>query len=132
MIEIALNMLVERKAQLLATISGLACLFLLSASQIGLLVGWCNTTSAIIRHAVPPTWDAQYFCEGVAHCVGAYRGGCTGRFRATSGKARSVFSCPQNRLPHFGGAGRKSLTSAYFAATMRAGVRCMTPPKRLP
>lgn len=35
---------------------GLGLLFFLAAAQVGLLVGWCNTNSAIIRHANADVW----------------------------------------------------------------------------
>ena len=38
------------------TVSGIAVAFFLSAAQVGLLVGWCNTTSAIIRHTRADIW----------------------------------------------------------------------------
>jgi putative ABC transport system permease protein len=56
MIRIALKMLAERKARVLATVLALATLFFLSAAQLGLLVGWCNTSSAIIRPAGVDLW----------------------------------------------------------------------------
>jgi len=60
------------------------------------------------------------------------RHGCTRRFRPFSGLAGSVFCGPENTLPHFAGAGRKSLTGAYFTATMRAVVTRVMPLKRPP
>jgi len=38
------------------TMLALGFLFLLSFAQVGMLVGWCNTTSAIIRHADADVW----------------------------------------------------------------------------
>lgn len=53
---IALRMLLNRKSRFFITILGLATLFFLSAAQLGLLVGWCNTNSAIIQHAHVDVW----------------------------------------------------------------------------
>jgi putative ABC transport system permease protein len=49
-------MLAHRPVRLLVTWVGLGVLFFLAAVQTGLLVGWCNTTSAIIRHADADVW----------------------------------------------------------------------------
>lgn len=49
-------MMVHTPARLFVTWCGLGFLFFLSAAQVGLLVGWCNTTSAIIRHADAAVW----------------------------------------------------------------------------
>jgi putative ABC transport system permease protein len=53
---ISLRMLVHKRLRCVLTIVGLAALFFLSAAQVGLLVGWCNTTSAIIRHSEVDLW----------------------------------------------------------------------------
>jgi putative ABC transport system permease protein len=53
---IALKLLAEKKTRMLFTVLGLATLFFLSAAQFGLLVGWCNTNSAIVRHAGVDVW----------------------------------------------------------------------------
>jgi putative ABC transport system permease protein len=52
----ALKMLLDRKSRFLLTALGLGVLFLLSAAQVGLLVGWCNTNSALIYHAGVDVW----------------------------------------------------------------------------
>jgi putative ABC transport system permease protein len=49
-------MLAHRPIRLLATWSGLGLLFFLASVQVGLLVGWCDTVSAIIRHADADVW----------------------------------------------------------------------------
>jgi putative ABC transport system permease protein len=49
-------MLAHKPTRLLATWSGLGVLFFLAAVQLGLLVGWCNTVSAIVRHADADVW----------------------------------------------------------------------------
>jgi putative ABC transport system permease protein len=54
--DIAFKMLLHAKARLVSTVVGIAFAFFLSASQVGLLVGWCNTCSAIIRHADADVW----------------------------------------------------------------------------
>jgi putative ABC transport system permease protein len=53
---IAFKMLADTKARTLFTVLGLATLFFLSAAQLGLLVGWSNTNSALIRHAGVDLW----------------------------------------------------------------------------
>jgi putative ABC transport system permease protein len=53
---IAVRMLSERRLRLAFTAAGLATLFFLSAAQVGLLVGWCNTNTAIIRNAGVDVW----------------------------------------------------------------------------
>ncbi len=56
MIRVAWRMLAHKPARLLVTWGGLGVLFLLAAVQLGLLVGWCNTVSAIVRHAAADIW----------------------------------------------------------------------------
>ena len=56
MIRIAWRMLIHKPMRLLVTWGGLGTLFFLAAVQIGLLVGWCNTVSAIIRHTNADVW----------------------------------------------------------------------------
>jgi putative ABC transport system permease protein len=53
---IAWKMLCHKPLRLLLTWSGLGILFLLAAVQLGLLVGWCSTVSAIVRHADADVW----------------------------------------------------------------------------
>lgn len=55
-IKISAGMLLHRKARFGFTVLGIGALFLLSASQIGLLVGWCNTISAVASHAGVDVW----------------------------------------------------------------------------
>ncbi len=56
MFAVALKMLLHNKARSMSTLLGIAVAFFLSAAQLGLLVGWCNTTTAIIRHADADVW----------------------------------------------------------------------------
>lgn len=56
MLRIAWRMLAHKPVRLLVTWGGLGVLFFLAAVQLGLLVGWCNTTSAIITHAQADVW----------------------------------------------------------------------------
>jgi putative ABC transport system permease protein len=56
MIPIALRMLALNRARLAVTVGGIAFSFFLCASQVGLMVGWCNTCSAVIRHADADVW----------------------------------------------------------------------------
>ncbi len=56
MIRVAWRMLIHKPVRLVATWSGLGILFLLASIQLGLLVGWCHTVSAIIRHADADLW----------------------------------------------------------------------------
>ena len=53
---IALRMLLHNKPRSALTVLGTAVAFFLSASQFGLLVGWCNTNSAIINNADVDVW----------------------------------------------------------------------------
>jgi putative ABC transport system permease protein len=53
---IAIKMLLQRPARFAATSLGLSTLFFLCLSQVGMLVGWCNTVSAIIVHAGVDLW----------------------------------------------------------------------------
>jgi putative ABC transport system permease protein len=56
MLSIAFKMLLHKKSRSISTIVGVATAFFLSAAQIGLLIGWCHTCSAIIRHAGVDVW----------------------------------------------------------------------------
>src|SRR4051812_34813120 len=56
MMSITLKMLTHNKVRLLVAILGIGVAFFLGAAQIGLLVGWCNTNSAIISHADADVW----------------------------------------------------------------------------
>lgn len=56
LLQIALGMLLHKRLRFLFTVAGIGTLFLLSSSQMGLLVGWCNTISAIMRHADVDVW----------------------------------------------------------------------------
>jgi putative ABC transport system permease protein len=56
MAPISLKMLLHNKARSLAAVVGISVAFFLSAAQVGLLVGWCNTISAIMRHADVDVW----------------------------------------------------------------------------
>lgn len=53
---ISLRMLLENVTRTIITIVGIAFLFFLSAAQVGLLVGWCHTCSAIVRYADADIW----------------------------------------------------------------------------
>jgi putative ABC transport system permease protein len=50
------RMLIHKPARLLVTWSGLGVLFFLAFVQLGLLVSWCNTVSAIVSHADADVW----------------------------------------------------------------------------
>ena len=56
MLRVALQMLFHKPVRSLATAVGLGALFFLSAAQVGLMVGWCQTCSALIRHAGVDLW----------------------------------------------------------------------------
>lgn len=56
MMSIVIAMILHKKSRCVLTILGTAVAFLLSAAQFGLMVGWCNTNSAIIRHARADVW----------------------------------------------------------------------------
>jgi putative ABC transport system permease protein len=55
-IPIATQMLFHNHLRFAITVIGIAIAFFLAAAQIGLLVGWINTNSAIIRHAGVDIW----------------------------------------------------------------------------
>src|SRR5262245_36184294 len=55
-LDIALKMLGSNLARLVLAIAGISAAFFLGTAQVGLLVGWCNTNSAIIRHARADVW----------------------------------------------------------------------------
>jgi putative ABC transport system permease protein len=56
MIRVAWRMLLHKPVRLMVTWGGLGTLFLLAAMQLGILVGWCHTVSALIRHANADLW----------------------------------------------------------------------------
>jgi putative ABC transport system permease protein len=63
MLHVAIAMLLHRKARFVSASIGIAVAFFLSAAQIGMMVGWCNTNSAIVRHADADVWImAQHTC----------------------------------------------------------------------
>lgn len=55
-IPVATQMLFHNHLRFAMTVIGIAIAFFLAAAQIGLLVGWINTNSAIIRHAGVDIW----------------------------------------------------------------------------
>ena len=56
LVTIALKMLARVKTRCASAVLGVSAAFFLCAAQIGLLVGWCNTTSAIILQADADAW----------------------------------------------------------------------------
>jgi putative ABC transport system permease protein len=56
MLFVAWKMLWHRKARFAFTAFGLGALFLLGSAQVGLMVGWCNTITAINAHAGVDLW----------------------------------------------------------------------------
>jgi putative ABC transport system permease protein len=56
MLAIAVKMLLHKKSRFLLTNLGIAVAFFLSAAQSGLMVGWCNTCTAVIRHSGVDLW----------------------------------------------------------------------------
>jgi putative ABC transport system permease protein len=56
MLAVAVKMLLHRPTRSLVTALGIAAAFFLSATQLGLMVGWCGTCSAIVRHAGADVW----------------------------------------------------------------------------
>src|SRR5262245_41308970 len=56
MIGVAVKMLLHSKVRSISTLIGIAVAFILSAAQIGLMVSWCNTVSAIVRHTDVDLW----------------------------------------------------------------------------
>ena len=55
-IPVATQMLFHNRLRFIMTVIGIAIAFFLAAAQIGLLVGWINTNSAIINHAGVDIW----------------------------------------------------------------------------
>lgn len=53
---VAIKMLTHHPARLVLSILGIAFAFFLAAAQIGLMVGWCMTCSAIVRHSEVDLW----------------------------------------------------------------------------
>ncbi len=53
---LAFKMLWHNQPRLLLTVLGVGVAFFLAAAQFGLLVGWTNTNSALIRHANVDLW----------------------------------------------------------------------------
>jgi putative ABC transport system permease protein len=56
MMLVAWRMLAHKPGRLVSTWAGLGVLFFLAAIQLGLLVGWCHTVSAIVRHSNADLW----------------------------------------------------------------------------
>jgi putative ABC transport system permease protein len=56
MVSVAIKMLWHSKVRTISTLLGVAVAFVLSAAQIGLMVSWCNTVSAVVRHADVDVW----------------------------------------------------------------------------
>src|SRR5262245_4931464 len=56
MITVALKMLLHNRSRYVLTNTGIAVAFFLSATQVGLMVGGCQTCSAIVRHAGVDVW----------------------------------------------------------------------------
>jgi len=54
--KIALKMLLYNRLRLLVAVVGVVFAFFLTAAQSGILIGWCNTVSAIIRNANVDLW----------------------------------------------------------------------------
>jgi putative ABC transport system permease protein len=53
---VAVKMLLHNRSRFALTNAGIAVAFFLSAAQFGLMVGWCNTASAVVRHAGVDLW----------------------------------------------------------------------------
>ena len=53
---LALAILIHRPFRSLMTVLGVVVAFFLSCAQLGLMVGWCNTVSALIRHTDADLW----------------------------------------------------------------------------
>lgn len=55
-LRLAFEMLRHNRVRALFTIGGVAAAFFLAAAQFGLLVGWINTNTALVRHAGADLW----------------------------------------------------------------------------
>jgi putative ABC transport system permease protein len=53
---VAVKMLLYNRSRFVLTNAGIAVAFFLSAAQFGMMVGWCNTASAVVRHAGVDLW----------------------------------------------------------------------------
>jgi putative ABC transport system permease protein len=53
---VSIKMLWHNKPRLISTLMGVAVAFVLSCSQIGLMLGWCNTIAAIMLQANVDVW----------------------------------------------------------------------------
>jgi putative ABC transport system permease protein len=53
---IPFKMLLHKMPRTCLAVVGIGVAFFLSAAQLGLMVGWCNTNSAIIQHARADVW----------------------------------------------------------------------------
>jgi putative ABC transport system permease protein len=53
---VSLAMLAHDRVRLVATLAALAIAYLLCGTQMGLFVGWSNTTSALVKHAGADLW----------------------------------------------------------------------------
>ena len=53
---LAIRMLLGSRVRLAPTVAGIASTFFLSLCQAGLLVGWADTTAAIVRHSGAGLW----------------------------------------------------------------------------
>ena len=49
-------MLFHQWPRFFLAVAGIGIAFFLTSAQVGLLVGWCDTNSAIIRHADADIW----------------------------------------------------------------------------
>jgi putative ABC transport system permease protein len=54
--QVALRMLLHNRARFTMTVAGIAFAFFLATAQVGLLVGWINTNSALIEHTGADLW----------------------------------------------------------------------------
>ncbi len=81
---LAYSMLLHNRSRFALTVAGIAVAFFLSCAQVGLLVGWVNTTTAIIRHTPADVWvmaeQASAFDYGTA-----MPSGCIQQARCVSG-----------------------------------------------
>lgn len=55
-VSIALRMLLHRRVRAICATIGMSIAFFLTAAQLGVLVGWCNTVSAIVRKTDVDLW----------------------------------------------------------------------------
>lgn len=53
---VAISMLLHKPLRMFVTVVGMSCLYFLTTSQVGMVIGWCNTVSALVRFSGADYW----------------------------------------------------------------------------